>query len=68
LIKQRASKERVDSLIEELECKLTKNFSKEIKDTEKFLKEDIFKFNDLVKKLEAAHDKSFMDVRKSFAV
>jgi nucleosome binding factor SPN SPT16 subunit len=68
LIKQRASTERVDSLIEELETKLTRNFNTEIKETEKSLHDDILKFKDMVKKLEAAHDKSFADVRKSFAV
>jgi nucleosome binding factor SPN SPT16 subunit len=68
LIKSRVSTDRVNALVHELEAKLTSNFDKEIKDTDRFLREDMAKYNDLIKTAEAKSDKNFMDVRKSFTV
>ena len=64
LVKSRVSTDRVNTLVHELETKLTSNFDREIRDTDKFLREDMEKYKDLLKSIETNCDKQFMDIRK----
>ena len=68
MIKLRASTDRVDKLLDELDCKLRSKFEKDLKDTDSTLNESMSKFNNDLRLFQDKNDKNFVDVRKAFAI